>query len=164
MVLQQLHSRDLLSPGLRKLSLREIEQLTNSSHVTKAQFYLLGKPDLFTAGHWPVQASCHTASLGLSKPASRPHAEFCGPRKMRVGLLGASPGGKPAAIQVERQLPEAWLELTSRSLKKGPWKAVQIPVYPCAIWVQCVPAGIAEDQETWAPLYDPGEGFRERAQ
>ena len=41
---------------------------------------------------------------------------------MRVGVLGASPGGKPAAIQVERQLPEAWLEATSGSLKTGPWK------------------------------------------
>ena len=76
---------------------------------------------------------------------------------MRVGLLGASLGGKPAAIQVERQLPEAWLEATSGSLKTGPWKDVQIPVYPRATWGQCVPVGIAEDQETWAPLYDPGE-------
>ena len=134
-----------------------LSNLPTASRVTKAQFYLLGKSDLFIAGHWSVQASCHTASLGLSKPASCPHAEFCGPRKMRVGVLGASPGGKPAAIQVERQLPEAWLEATSGSLKTGPWKDVQIPVYPRAIWGQCVPVGIAEDQETWAPLYDPGE-------
>lgn len=32
----------------------------------KAQFYLLDQSDLFSAGHWPVQAACHTASLGLS--------------------------------------------------------------------------------------------------
>lgn len=32
----------------------------------EAQFYLLGQSDLFSAGHWPVQVACHTASLGLS--------------------------------------------------------------------------------------------------
>lgn len=72
----------LLWPALPRFEETESQRLTTYQPqvvLLKPQFYLLGKPDLFTAGHWPVKPS---AILPVWVSPNQPviRMQFCGPK------------------------------------------------------------------------------------